>query len=738
MRPTTGEYGDAHFKAMTSVAYYQPARALQFAEQRIAEGRIPKDLPELIKHAAYNFEHLRRACGCLWELGKSDERQLHQHPGHAVRILKELCAVEPNKPVEYNAEVVGFGLSLLDLPDSWTGAYTPYDFLSGILQTEGHTTSSNGREFSFHPYFVRQEAVSSLRREVIGAAIARLDSERVDVAILSARALSEALRYPIGSFGASAPETDRAGWTDEFVGTLEAIRGKATSSALDPFVWLELLSSISWHAKFAGGRTGDAANWIFGLTPDSLEFRTIRAFVDGFGHLVEAPDFAARQKEWQATILHTAGEIADTFRTPEAIVRFVASTLERVGQTKPDRSASPHVLLYELLAGTKSLADHFLEYALENPESAIARYVPMALPKSYSEDVGTGRAFTARIMTSASPELRTSLARCLGQLLEISSFGGYELGILTEFLSSDDERLVAVSAEELRRVGSSDPSKALELVRTANLCGSQYVADEVLSLFESPGPIPLDLLDSGSVSALLDKLSPIPVLDKYWIQKFFAAASARYPMETLDFFKKRVEHAASVEDYSFRPCNYGPYVHEPLRFAESAAYDELCKDVWSWMRSREDGDHRFQYFASHLFSAVFSPLDDRTLSFMRNRFSGDALDVSLVGKILRDAGSSFPLDNPSFVVDYLMVAKSHGSECLEAATSALYCAAVSGGKQGIPGEPFPRDVEALKKADAVLETLPRFSPAHRLYDLIKRDAEKNIAESLKERELFEE
>jgi hypothetical protein len=44
----------------------------------------------------------------------------------------------------------------------------------------------------------------------------------------------------------------------------------------------------------------------------------------------------------------------------------------------------------------------------------------------------------------------------------------------------------------------------------------------------------------------------------------------------------------------------------------------------------------------------------------------------------------------------------------------------------------------LAKANSVLELLPRFSPAYRLYDLIKRDAEKNIAESIKERELFDE
>ncbi len=737
LRPT-GEYGDTHFKAMTSVAQYQPARALQFAEQCITEGRMPKDLAELIRNAAYNFEYVQRACVCLWELGKSDNRQLNQHPSHAISIIKELCTVEPNKPLEYNAEVVGFGLSLLDLPDSWGEVYTPYDFLIGILQTEGHTTSSNGRELSFRPYFVRQEAVSTLRQEVIGAAIARLDSQKVDKAILSARALHDALRYPMGLFGASVSEMDRAYWTDEFICTLDSIKNKVLSSTLDPFVWLELLFSISWHAKFAHGKTSVVANQIFDLTPNNLEFRAIRAFFDGYGHLVEHPDFETKQREWQTAIQQTAREIADTFRSPESITQFVASTLTRIEQIKLNRNASPHALLYELLANTESLADHFLEYALENPNSAIARYVSMALPKSYSENVGTGKTFTARILASSNVELRTSLALCLGQLLEISSWDEYEFEILKRFLSSNDERLVATSAEVLRRIGSLDASKALELISTANLCNSEHVADAVLSLFESPGPIPLDLLDSSSVNLLLDKLAPIPLLEKYWIQKFLAGASARHPVETLSFFKERVEYAASTEDYAFRPCNYGPYVHEPLRFAESAAYEDLCKDVWSWMRSREDGNHQFQYFASHLFAAVFFPMNDRALFFMLNKFPGDSLDISLIGKILREANNNFSLDNQSFVVRYLTAAKSHGSKCLEAATSALYCAAANGVKEGVPGEPFPRDIRALEKVNSVLETLPRISPAYKLYELIKRDAEKNIAESLKERELFEE
>ena len=737
LRPT-GEYGDMHLRAMTSVAYYQPARALRFAEQCIAEGRIPKDLPELIKHAAYNFEHVQTACACLWELGKTDDRQLHQHPSHATRILKELCAVEPNKPVEYNAQVVEFGLSLLDLPDSWSGTYTPYDFLSGILQTEGHTTASNGRELSFRPYFVRQEAVSSLRHEVIDAVIAHLDSKQVNVAILSARTISEALRYPMGQFGSNAPEENRTRWTEEFLGTLESIKKKVLSSALDPFVWLELLSSISWHAKFANDETSDLASQIFDLAPNSMEFRTIRAFVDGYGRLVEDLDFETKQKAWQATVQLTADEITNTLRTPDAIWQFVASTLTRIEKTTRNSNSAPHILLSELLARTNSLANYLVEYALENPKSSIAQYIPMALPRIYSADIDVGRKLASKILASAAPELRTSLACCLGQLIESTSLNKYELDTLRGFLCSDDEKEVAIAVGELRHVGTLDPAKALELIKTVNFCDSQNVVDEALALFVSQGPISLDMLDSASLSALLEKMLLIPILEKYWIQKFFALVSVRFPLETLNFFKKRVEHAASTEDYSFRPCNYGPYVHEPLRFSDSAEYDDLCKDIWSWMKSGEDRDHKFQYFASHLLSVVFFPLSDRTLSFMRNKFSGDGLDISLIGKVFRDAAHDFALTNSSFVIDYLTAARSHGSKYLESATSALYCAAVSGGRQGTPGEPFPRDVSALTKANSVLELLPRFSAAYRLYDLIKRDAEKNIAESIKEREMFDE
>ena len=126
LRPT-GEYGDKHFKAQRQ-AYHQPVRALLFAEQSIAEGRIPKDLPELVKYAAYNFERLQRACGCLQERGIG-RRRLRQHPPRHPR-LKGTLRWSPIKPVEYNAggrqvRTVALGLPLT----RGTVRIPPYDFL---------------------------------------------------------------------------------------------------------------------------------------------------------------------------------------------------------------------------------------------------------------------------------------------------------------------------------------------------------------------------------------------------------------------------------------------------------------------------------------------------------------------------------------------------------------------------------------------------------------------------------
>ena len=109
-----------------------------------------------------------------------------------------------------------------------------------------------------------------------------------------------------------------------------------------------------------------------------------------------------------------------------------------------------------------------------------------------------------------------------------------------------------------------------------------------------------------------------------------------------------------------------------------------------------------------------------------------------MGKVLANAHHNLCFDQSAFVIAFLANARTFGKDVLESAISSIYRSGVTGVRSGAPGEPFDRDLNAKASSEAVLSTLALLSPAHRLYDLIKRSAERDIASSLRDRELFED
>jgi hypothetical protein len=192
------EYDDAHIKAVNAVAFYQPLRAIKFGEELIRRGEFTRQLPEIFKYAAYNLSHVQRACAALWELGKDDQRQLNSHPNHPIRVLTELCEVQPNKPLAYNSAVIDFGLALAADRSAWSHFHTPVDILSGIFKTEGHTTTAQNYTLTFCPFTVNPKDVAELRKRVLDVVIGLLGDSNPRVAVRAASVIGEALRYPIG------------------------------------------------------------------------------------------------------------------------------------------------------------------------------------------------------------------------------------------------------------------------------------------------------------------------------------------------------------------------------------------------------------------------------------------------------------------------------------------------------------------------------------------------------------
>src|SRR5262249_38448864 len=156
--------------------------------------------------------YLREVCELLWHLGKDDQRETNPYPEHAMRILRELCKVAPGKPERCNEVVVDFGLSLLDEADSWKHRYTPFDFLSGILELEGHTASATWKTVTWSRFHVTPDFAAPLRKKVVEAILRLLAQDDSRAAFQAAKELERAVRYPMSG-------DSRERWAAEFAGT---------------------------------------------------------------------------------------------------------------------------------------------------------------------------------------------------------------------------------------------------------------------------------------------------------------------------------------------------------------------------------------------------------------------------------------------------------------------------------------------------------------------------------------
>ncbi|AEG00353.1 helix-turn-helix domain-containing protein [Methylomonas methanica] len=732
------EYHDPHISAVASVAYYQPGRALDFAEQLIQEGAYLRDLPELIKHAAYNLKYLQRACECLWELGKTDNRVLHRHPNHAVRILSELCAVEPNKPIEYNDAVVEFGLSLLDQETSWKYAYTPFDVLNGVMKTEGHTTTSNGRSFSFEPFVVSSSAVSALRNKVIDATINLLSYTNTKVAVLAAQFIGECLRYPMGLFNSQISTESRDVWTAEFVKTLEKIEGVVQGKDLASLVLIKLARSVSWHANYANGETKALAKRIVDSFPQSLEFRTTMGFINGYGELFK--NFSSEQKEKEQYFKTLYNDLFVAYPDGEKLRAFLEIILADIEQNFNGGSTSPYFLYGNLLQSSNALAQSTAENALQYTDSRTSQFAGIALSKLMSNDHAYGLNIARKFIKTELPELCAAVGQAYRSInLKDDGYTEEDLALLRDVLSSKDRWVVINGIEAVRNIAQNNKKLAIELLKYVDIGLSSQVANDVLNLFHRDELISFQLLSEKDVKYFIEKLMPIPELDEYWIGIFLSNVSRHHAQIASAFFMARVEHAANIDDWHYRPCNHGPHLHVPLRFRESADYYLLFPQVVQWMKTNFDKNHQFKHGSCELFNMMYSPLDGDSLGLIQDWIDVSTPDdIRIISQILSESHSNFVFEQRVFVNRFLDKAKQHGKELLDNAVSALYSSATTGLKRGCPGEPFPEDILMRDEAEKALQEIPRFAPAYRLYESLKKHAETDINRSIKEAEAFED
>lgn len=731
------EYVDTHLNAVINVAYFQPDKALTFAENLIRSKRHFRNLPDLIRNAAYNIQYTRRACECLWELSKGDEQNTRASAEHAMQVLREIGEIKPNKVIEYSYVAFEFAKSLLAQESEWDCKYSPLEIFTGMLKAQGEVVTHRNLTVSFAPYIVDQEYVGELRAKVIDEIISLLSHVNSSISIKAARYLQQCMRYPIGTFGLQTSLSDRKNWEAEFVSTLFKIKNEIEAKNINDYTLIEIERSIYWFATSANDGTTAPAQEIINIVKEifqkDLEQRITYAISRGY------ESYTAEGRESSMVASGLANDILDSY-TNERLFADMEAQLERYHLAYLGGQSSAYYLMRALVERSWDFASYLINGVIDKPTSRLRDYVGLSLAILFRHRLTEAQSLIHKVLDLEDANLTTQCFIAYSSLdFTKFHFSGEEFKKVTRLLRGSDEIVLRNAIGMIRNIAKADELLAVFFARIINFATSEVLADEILSLFQENHSIPFSALTDFDVQEIFEKLLAVNTLEAYWIQNFISYCSKEFPKITTKFLLDRFQISIEKDDWSYKACNSGPHVHIGLRFKESDIYVEIFKYVFDYVQSISDKTVLFRYRIGELFSGMFGAMDQASMSILLAAVEdGGPSTTVLVSHILSEADENFVFNNDDFVIRLLNKASSYGEDILNTAIDAFFRSVISGVRSGTPGEPFPRDLDIKSKAEKRLQYLSRFSPAYSLYAQLKSHAEQGISHAWRERDTFED
>lgn len=731
--------------AISEAAYYLPARALHFAALVIKEAREEvKQIPTLLRRVAYNYDFIDEACSRLWALGRDDVRPLNRDPEHPIRILCELAAVERDKPVEYCEAVVDFAIREMRNPDNHNHANSLFDVLEAALKTEGHTAQSRGFAITFTRFAVRFEAVKLIRQKIIAFLLELVRQGRPRIAVRAARALNDALRYPMGQEGDSGDNTKRDVWTPEFIDTLEKVAKIFAASDLDPIVGVELQRAISWHARFAQGPTRAVAVQATEAIPKTLTYRLTLNLLDGWGHIRERlDDHDAARKEVEEDMRATARDLVATYSTPEEVRMVLEQRFSAIHNLRGDDDRSSTIFIGILAEECQGICYSIWSAAIAGgPEYPLISTLDCVLGKLIDQDSEAALDIARKAVATGRQELSRHVAFAYGwHCGRARPPTEGEVDFIAELCVHEDPITVTGVIRTFERVAAKDKKRALDMFLSIDFGkNNQRLSHEAFVVFLHDSNLRVESLSEITLGKLLTKLVPVTGIEDYWVTQFIGKASSKFPDKVREFLLERIDIERKHKEerlYGYDAIPWHWNEDAKLGFRDQPDFSRHVAAIVSWLKNRKDWVARDS--AAVLFSSACGAYDEVTLTALSPYlFSSDPEEVEAASALLKKAPRTFVFTQASFVVRLLTHANSLGKETLEAIGSDLWSAAISGVKHGTPGQPFPEDTEMAASATEQLAALPKGSPAWEFYAGLKRHAEVEIQRAKRDRPEFDD
>lgn len=716
-------YVNPHLRAAAAAAYYQPRQALAFVRRMLREGHVDKILADILRHVAHSHDHLPEACEILWELGRDDDKPLNQEPSHGIRVLTELASPELYKPFYFMDQVVNFGLSLLPYDDSWTGIHNPLEILCSALETEGHSSSATHRAVMLTPFIVQQSDVASIRKKIIDACVALLSHADTRRALAAAQTLGNALRAPHGLLGATVPKSTVAAWEVEFAETLKDINAELDRVDLAPVVIVKLAVSTSWYSRYGTGELKRLSRQIVSRLNTTLALRTTRLLMDAWDDLSDRT--GSKRFEGQTKDLDTiAQEILSVAGGPREAYRFVEGLLPAVLQ---DQQSAPHALINCIISLSAEYARELLQPVIQGELTASSRYAGSALRRLLRDQHEMALTMVEKVIETSDPRLLAVVAEAYAGYTPQSLYSPLDLRALRSVASSAQPEMRRWSAHIVHQVAQTDAGLAIDLTISADFGDSQQIAHDYLLWIAGDRHIPFESIGESNVKAILQKLLPLLRIDDHWAQEFIKKSLHHHPGLVVEFLISRVAIAQERGDWSYNPVPRSSALRGDWGLMKHQNAFQWVRRLFDWALVQEQSGESVLPWFGGLIRALCTVNSSDFVEFLRQWIASAGREgFAVVTSLARETKPSFIFEQHEFVIWLMRLARSYGTDILRKMGTALYCAAVSGSRSGVPGEPFPQDIKLRDCAAEVLSGLTRHDPAYELYFDLHRHAIQSI------------
>lgn len=757
-------------KMLQRIAALQPRRVLQlveFALKRPAPGGRddPRYLihswsaddviaatPPLLQRIAYHPEHRTRAIDLLWELGRDDDRPLNAHTDHPIRILADLAGYD-----NHRLEMAG---SVLEAVERWidrdgVGNYThsQLDVVDPILEKAGSTMTPVGHQLTFQPYFVDPDATRTVRQHALRVVQGVIQDGELHAAMRGIESLADALRHPMGHFGASPSDDLLERWVPEQLQVMGMLRA-LVDEPRDPMVTLGVLGAVSWQAMHGRGELREVARELIHSVERTFELLLTEQLTERryrfelMDEMEDEPEIdtadegaavpRARWEEREKRHVLERERFADEFvgRCPHADVAF--SALEERLQTAAGarQGAAAGEFLFTLAQRHPEHGEALARMCLDQPESRLAGWAAALLGGLRPVRAEA----TMRFIEEAAISPHAVIRAAAGTAITRAAYGGdldpREVEVLRKLLRDDDAGVLRGALRALAPLAKNHREMALELALEVDLGSDAHAADELFgALGRRAGGKDSGDLSATATTALLTKLDPVTALDGHWTGQFLNHAAEVAPRGVVQLFLRRARHEREGASDEFRAMPYR-FENSLSGFGAVEGREPLLREVRDEFLDAT-GSERF--WIPQLFAGVSQGFDSVGRAILKEWIgSGDAEKVRAAVGLLIGSEWRFVLRNSDFVVEVIREVGAAGDELLQDVLRVLHRVVASRGGMGTPGEPMPYDVEARDEAHRIADSLPMGSAERGFFEEVAAEAEGAIRSSLERDAEFEE